>query len=297
MGRMLLYLVGIAAGLATLGCEAGANRSEVIYHEKSAYNDIYVCREGSVVSLRFGGPDARLTQSQVDRENERRLLLEYSRLCFAAFLYNPKPKRILVVGMGGGVLPREFHHYYPKATIDVVEIDPAIPPVAKKFFGFPSDPHLNVHVADGRKFVEGVREEEGPRYDLILLDAYGSEEPPFHLLTKEFLGEVRAILSDDGVVLGNILRTYRHFDSVMKTYLDVFGRCQAYEGVASTNTVLVALGEQAPALSREEAKKKARRLNERFSVNLLNVTRRLKTELRPADDATVLTDAMRDEER
>jgi spermidine synthase len=41
------------------------------------------------------------------------------------------------------------------------------------------------------------------RYDLVLLDAFDHEYIPEHLLTREFLLEVRALLSERGVLAAN----------------------------------------------------------------------------------------------
>ena len=205
-------------------CQAGWDDDpRVIYREKSTYQDIFVVRDGSVVSLKFGSPRASVTQSRVDLSNLRRHMLEYSRLAFAGLLYVPRPERVLVVGLGGGVIPREIQHYYPKAHVEVVEIDPAIPKVARHFFKFPPESEIPVHVADGRKFIEKKLQSGNTNaYDLIVLDAYGEDYVPFHLLTKEFLRAVKGVLSGDGVVVSNLIRTHRLFDSALKTHRTVF---------------------------------------------------------------------------
>ena len=99
-----------------------------------------------------------------------------------------EPKRILIVGLGGATIPNFLHKHYPRTTIDVVDIDPDVVVVAKKFFGFKDDPTMRAHVADGRKFVEESRD----RYDIIFLDAYGRDNIPYHLATREFLQAARA---------------------------------------------------------------------------------------------------------
>ncbi|MEF8788392.1 MAG: fused MFS/spermidine synthase, partial [Planctomycetota bacterium] len=220
---------------------------------------------------------------------------EYSRLVFAGLLYQPRPERILVVGLGGGVIPRELHHYYPRAKIDVVEIDPAIPRVARRFFRFPDDPRINVHVADGRAFIEKVAAgDDGQKYDLIVLDAYGEGSIPFHLLTREFLQTVKSIRASDGAIVSNLIRTHRLFGSELKTYRTVFRAAQGYVGTESTNVILVAPGKQAPIFSKDEAYRRARRLQRRreFAFSLPEVAGHLNTGLQPGQNAVVLIDNM-----
>ena len=279
----------------TRGADAERQSTRIIHREQSRFQKIYVLKQGSVVSLKFGSPRATMTQSEVDLSNLRRHMLEYSRLCLAGLLYQPEPRRILVVGLGGGVIPRELHHYYPKARVDAVEIDPAIPPVARRFFAFPTDPTVRVHVADGREFVEKRARSGAPPYDLIVLDAYGSKGAPFHLMTKEFLEAVREILAPDGAVVSNLIRTHRFFESELKTYLHVFGRYQAYVGTESTNVIVVAPGPQAPVFSPEAARRRAQRIKQArgLQFDIEAAARHLHTHYMPGRNATVLTDAMR----
>ena len=72
----------------------------VIHEKNSLYNSIFVYQEGSVVTMRFGKRAGLHIQSQVDMENLREHLLEYSKMMFCGLLYNPQPKRMLVLGLG-----------------------------------------------------------------------------------------------------------------------------------------------------------------------------------------------------
>ena len=78
----------------------------------------------------------------------------------------------------------------PSAVIDTVEIDEAVVRVAKRFFDFAEDDQNRVYVQDARVF--GKRAAlRGEQYDLIILDAFDGEYIPEHLMTIEFLGEMR----------------------------------------------------------------------------------------------------------
>jgi len=272
---------------------ADLDPGELIFEKNSLYHRIFVFQRGSVYILRFGTGPRIAYQSAVDIARPRRHLLEYTRLCFAGLLYRPNPKRAMVMGLGGGVIPRELRRYFPDLEIDVVEIDPEIPKVAEEFFGFRSDDRMQVHISDGRMFVKRLlRRESPPKYDLIVLDAFNSEYIPFHLMTREFLEEVKGVLADDGVVVANVFYTNRLFHAEMKTFLAVFGRCQAFLGARSTNAILVSPGPEGRTLTGPEALARATLLQQRhgFSFDLRSVARRLRPLLRPAADSQVLTD-------
>ncbi len=266
----------------------------LIYHKNSLYHGIFVYQQGPVVTLRFtserfGTP----IQSQVNLDNLREHMCEYTKLSFCGLFYKPEPKRVLVLGLGGGVIPKEMHHYFPDANVDVAEIDPEISKIAEQFFNFHQDDKLKVHIADGRMFIkEQSRLDPVPKYDLIILDAFNSDYIPFHLMTREFLEEVKRVLADDGVVVANVFYNNRLFDAETVTFLDVFVRCQAFFGVDSTNTMLVALGPDAPMLTINQALSRAETLQHkhRFEFNILKVAQRLHPNLSPDSSAKVLTD-------
>lgn len=266
---------------------------KLVHREESLYNTIFVYQRRSIVTLRFGRRSAVPIQTQVDLDNLRQHRLDYTELSFCGLLYQSEPKRVLVLGLGGGVIPRDLRYYYPDAVIDVAEIDEAIVPIAKKYFAFAEDQKLKVHVDDGRMFIKKqLRLEEPPRYDLIILDAFNGDYIPFHLMTREFLEEVKAVLSPEGVVVANVFYDNLLFDAEWVTFRTVFEHCQVFMGKDSGNAMLVSPGPAGRPLEVEELIDRARALQEkrRFAFSLVSVARCIKPALRPDPDAQVLTD-------
>ncbi len=272
---------------------AGDELGLLIHQKSSLYHRIFVYKRESVVTLRFGRQPSVQIQSQVDLSNLRQHRLEYTAMSFCGLLYKPEPKRILVLGLGGGVIPREMHYYFPASEIDVAEIDTEIPRIATEFFGFAEDAKLKVRVADGRMFIrEQLRKEAVPKYDIVVLDAFNGDYIPFHLMTKEFLEEVKGVLAEDGVVVANVFYNNRLFDAEFKTFLAVFGRCQVFLGAYSSNAMLAASGPTAPTLTVQDAAGRAEMLQRkhRFDFNMLTVAELLRPDTRPDSRAKVLTD-------
>ena len=179
---------------------------------------------------------ARAWSSRGDPEY---LALQYTQTAFVGLALADAPRRMLVVGVGGGTLPMFLRRHYPDATIDAVDIDPQVIDVARKFLGFREDATLRAHVADGRAFIEAVREP----YDVIFLDAFSSSELPAHLTTREFLQAVRRALTPSGVVVGNVWDRYanRLYDSMLRTYQDVFDELYILSVQSAGNKILLAL--------------------------------------------------------
>ena len=294
--RMFLILgfcIAEIVQLLSAGSVMASSWGRVIYKEDSLYQRLFVYKYGSIVTLRFGRQPITQVQSQVNLNDLRQHMLEYTSLAFCGLLYKAEPNSVLVLGLGGGVIPREMHYYFPSAEIDVVEIDPKIQEIAGKYFGFIEDDKLKVHIDDGRVFIKKqLRKGITKKYDIVILDAFNGDYIPFHLMTKEFLEEVKEVLSDDGVVVANVFSNNRLFDAELKTFLTVFGRCQVFYGAGSINAMLVSPGSEGRILSIKEAINQANILQREvgFFFDMPMVAGRLRPLIRPDHSAKVLTD-------
>jgi spermidine synthase len=219
-------------------CTIVPAQEKVLYEKQSSFSNILVTEgENGLRTLWFEKDGAR--QSVVKPGDPDHIELPYARAMPVGLALVEEPKRVLIVGLGGGTIPSFLHKHYPKAAIDVVDIDPDVVDVARKYFEFREDATLRAHVADGRKFIEQARN----RYDLIFLDAFSAEEIPYHLATREFLQAVRRALTPDGVVLGNIWSRYSNplYDSMVRTYQDVFDELYILDVWDVGNKILIAL--------------------------------------------------------
>ncbi|WKE64065.1 fused MFS/spermidine synthase [Gallaecimonas kandeliae] len=211
--RSLLLLLALASPL--LG-------ATVVHQERSLYRDISVIDAKGRRCLVFAAVRGDLNQSCQYLDGSQQLVFPYTRMSFAALLLQPAPKRILVVGLGGGTLPMTLSRLLPKAEITVVELDEAVEKVAKAYFGFKETPQMKVTLSDARVYVKraGLK---GEHFDLILLDAFNGDYIPEHLMTREFLEEVKALMSPGAVLVANTFSTSKLYDHESATYAAVFG--------------------------------------------------------------------------
>jgi len=234
--RKLLLTLGFL-GLLSLCVIAPADQ-KVLFEKESAYNTIVVTEDDEGLrTLLFEKYGAR--QSVVKLGDPDHIELPYARVMPVGLAFVDKPQRILIIGLGGGTIPSFLHRHYPEATIDVVDIDPDVIYVAKKFFGFREDAMMRAHADDGRRFIEECRDP----YDIIFLDAFGSENVPYHLATREFLQAVRRALAPKGIAVGNIWSRGSNplYDSMVRTYQDVFNELYILDVRARGNKILIAL--------------------------------------------------------
>jgi spermidine synthase len=149
---------------------------------------------------------------------------DYTKYYVLYKIFTPKAKDILAIGGGGYAVPKAYYKDIPDAIIDVVEIEPSLFDLAKKYFRVPTSDRLRNHVADGRRFLKDSEK----KYDVIFGDAYYSLAcvPP-HLTTKEFFELTKSQLKDDGIFIGNFYgdlttRSNSLMHILMKTFNSVF---------------------------------------------------------------------------
>ena len=218
MKNKCLPMLAVTAALLFAGTGASA---EVLYTEKSLYRNIFVYEEDGLRCMKFGRYSSG-RQTCMSLSDRNYLVFNYTRMMMASLYLNPSPKRVLIIGLGGGTLPSTLLKILPSVKIDAVEIDPAVVRVARKFFEFAPDQQTDVFEEDGRVFVKRMLKRR-LKYDLVMLDAFDGEYIPEHLLTREFLVEVRGLLSERGVLAANTYADNRLYNHESATYYSAFG--------------------------------------------------------------------------
>lgn len=210
---------------------------KMVHSERSLYREVLVYEESGERCMCFTRQCRIGRQSCIDLADPHRFALNYTRMMMGGTLFmGDAPKRVLIIGLGGGSIPTALREVLPDAQIDVVEIDPAVTRVARKYFGFQDGPKLKVFEVDGRVYVKRVLR-EGVKYDAILLDAFDHEYIPEHLLTREFLAEVKSLLTPAGVLVGNTFSSSQLYAHESTTYAAVFGK---FFNLKAANRVIVA---------------------------------------------------------
>lgn len=236
---LLVFWLGIVvAEDATAGGDrgrAGAGIGEngygdgykVLLETESLYHYIRVTQSGGVRYLQFRRSGGEYEESAINTAEPLEFEMYYYGLMMAGFAHQPDPKSVLFIGLGGGTLPLAIHHYFPKATIDCVELDGEVVSAAKRFFGFKEDDRMKSYVRDGRVQVRRFLG-EGKKYDVIFLDAFRGGYIPYHLTTKEFIEDVRKLLNPGGVVVSNLRPGFESYHYHRRTFAAVFPNQWSY---------------------------------------------------------------------
>jgi spermidine synthase len=279
-------LAACAAALTTYSLYT-ASAPRLVHTEPSRFAPVLVIEEFGERCLNFTEiqGDGRQTCFQLD--DPQKMVFAYTRMMTSALFVKPQPRNVLIVGLGGATIPMALEKILPDAIIDTVEIDPSVVRVAERYFGYKQGPRQRVFVDDGRAFVERAQS-EGRQYDMVMLDAFDVDYIPPHLLTREFLQHVRAILSPDGVLVANTFTNSLMYDQESATYAAVFGD---FFNLRAGNRVIIATRGELP--DDETLKQNAAGLAAAlapFGIDVNNALERFSRKRDWNEDAAVLTD-------
>ncbi|WP_158238411.1 MULTISPECIES: transferase [Luteimonas] len=157
----------------------------------------YVRHHDGFTSLQFV---RRQTQSRMVTGDPDRLLIDYTRTMLATLLFQPAPRVLGMVGLGGGSQTKFCHRHLPTTRIEVVENNPHVVAL-RDAFGIPADDaRLRVVVDDGAAFVA----RQPAHFDVLLVDGYDETGIPPVLSTQAFYDACRDALTAQGVLACNL---------------------------------------------------------------------------------------------
>lgn len=202
-------------------------RGDVIYERETLYNNLSVVDGWDGLRYLLFNETEQSAMSHIDTS---RHIWPYTYLMTAAAdHYRPKAKRELLIGLGGGTIPKYTYDKRPNVKMDTVEIDPAVVNIAKEYFYLKDNDRIRNYADDGRVFLQNKKD----LYDVVLIDAYNRQSIPYHLTTKEFFHELANAMKPDGVVVFNVVagvegENGKFLKSLLKTINQVFKNRKLY---------------------------------------------------------------------
>ncbi len=211
-----------------------------IHKERSIYRNIVITENKGKRCMRFETRRRSISNQACLMIKEPEILVfEYTQSLMAGLSFNSTPRNILIIGLGGGSLPTALHKLLPDSEITSVEIDPSVVKLAKKYFNYQENDKLKTEIKDGRVFVKRAIK-KNKNFDWIILDAFNGDYIPEHLLTVEFLTEIKTLLSDGGLLSANTFNSSRLYDYESVTYQKVFKAIRVLKSATKGNRIIFA---------------------------------------------------------
>lgn len=225
--NIVIYIIVFSISLLFTN-ESHANN--VIFKKTTYYHEITVIEEKTSSNELFRQLFLDTTSEGAQVSNSNYLPIEYQQYWRLSKILLDTIDNSLFIGGGAFGMPIFLSKEYPDAKIDVIEIDPEVILVGKKFFYIGKFQNIKCVSGDARNYLLNTTK----KYDFIFGDAYnGIKNIPFHLVSYEFFKLIRHRMSQNGVYLMNIISSIEGsnsslFKSLYKTLSKVFPYIKVY---------------------------------------------------------------------
>jgi spermidine synthase len=177
---------------------------------------VYISEKFGVRSLHIGS-DTIQSAMRIAKPHE--LELAYTRSMMAFLLFQARPQRALLVGLGGGSLAKFIYARMPWVITEVVEINPRVLTVARRYFHVPeNDDRLTITIADGAEH----KGRAGPPVDVLAVDGYDAESHVEELSDSTFYAACRRRLAPGGILVVNLWGGDRQFNDILQRIENAF---------------------------------------------------------------------------
>lgn len=191
---------------------AGELRAQLL---DESYPKPFVIDDGKSRYLYF---NVRLMQSEMALKAPHDLALRYTQKMMGFLLFHPRPKRIALIGLGGGSIVKFSHRRLPGVHITAVELDPDVIALRDAFFVPADDERLQIIEGDGAEFIEHA--EKG--IDALLVDAFDRTGFAPTLANREFFENAYSKLSGNGVLVVNLAGDKESYAGLIGEAMHVF---------------------------------------------------------------------------
>jgi spermidine synthase len=212
------------------------------------------------------------TQSAMLLADPDALVSQYTRKMMAFLLFNPQPRHIVMIGLGGGSLAKFCYRHLPRSRITVVEINEDVIALRDEFCIPKDDARFRVIHADGARYVEQLDEP----MDVLLIDAFDAEGIAPSLAKSGFYSGAARRLTEDGTLVMNFWGPAQRYVENLLEARAAFGDSLLLVPVSGeANVLLFAFGRTPTQVITEHLESLARRLQMQLTLDFPRFLRRI----------------------
>ena len=194
-----------------------------------------VCTRGDRRSLEF---KAGVIQSEMRLSHPDQLVLRYARAMMCFVLFRPRPRHILMVGLGGGSLAKFCYRHLPDTRITVLELRADVIALRQQFMIPPDDARFQVIHVDAAEYIRRIP----AKVDVLLVDGFDTVGMPTALGSARFYADCRRALQHDGVLVANLLSYDIQYGAMLDRLRLTFNeRICWFNGIAGNNHIIFAV--------------------------------------------------------
>jgi spermidine synthase len=195
----------------------------------------YLSERNGILALNFDGLSV---QSEMNLDDPDELVIGYTRAMMSFLLFEPSPRHVAMIGLGGGSIAKYCYRYLPDTEMTVIEINPEVIALRAEFAVPQDDRRFRVQLGDGAQWVKETQDLP----DVLIVDGFDSAGLPAALSSQSFYDDCFAALSDDGILAVNLWGGYPHFDDYLERIHNSFSGRVAMVGTdESVNKIILAV--------------------------------------------------------
>lgn len=236
---------------------------------RGEYDKPFVLEDGDTRFLYFSFAHV---QSAMQIKKPDDLELAYTRKMMSFALFNPKPKRILMLGLGGGSLAKFCHRHFADAEITVVEINPHVLAFRNEFNVPKESERFRIVLGDAAEFVA----EADQTFDVILMDAFDREGFASSVCNREFYDHLKRLLGGQGMVVANLAGDNKERAAHLRMLRRAFGESTLSIPVGfDDNDIAIAFGDMGYMPNWERVFERAVKLSDLVNLDFQQYARKL----------------------
>jgi len=222
----------------SIALEEFSSEKSILFSETSQFQDILVFR-----SAQYGNV---LVLDGVIQLSERDEFAYHEMMTHVPLLAHAHPQNVLIVGGGDGGVLREVCKHDCVQKITMVEIDPMVIEVSKKYFSKSfgaafDDPRVTIVYEDASEFLHSKQQQQhrknGDYYDCIFSDTSDPVGPAETLFQPSFYESMHDCLAKGGIVCAQSECMWIHLDfitDIVACCTEIFGHTEYYSTLAPT---------------------------------------------------------------
>lgn len=244
------------------------NHQNLLHDSADELGPIRVFDDGQYRILSFAEGDE---QSRVRLSTPHILQHDYTQAMMLPLLFC-EPKRVCILGLGGGALLNALHHTVPAVHITAVELRQEVMDAAELYFKLPRSKRITLEVANGVDYMAAGLPK---KVDLLMTDLYNTEGMDRAVLQASFIEHCANNIKEDGWLALNCWVDHKNnieLTDLIKTH---FNDVRALD-TGSGNWVIIA-GKRSNQDNSKELKATAQKLSNQLGFPLTKWLTRLST--------------------
>ncbi|TDO96840.1 fused MFS/spermidine synthase [Marinomonas balearica] len=240
----------------------------VLFKDSDHFGEISVFDDGKYRVLSFAKGDE---QSRMQIAAPHILQHEYTQAMMISLLFTPQPKRICLLGLGGGSLLNALYHAVPKINITAIELREKVIDAANRFFKLPMGKRVEIINADAEEF---LTEHKFRKFDILFTDIYHKEGIDAKALTHAFVLSSAKAIKEKGTLVINCWDDQIDNQELVQDLKNEFQQIVGID-TGSGNWIIVATNSSVE-LNNKQTKFEANKLSNKLEIPLSKWASRIK---------------------